>query len=365
MLSEATLQLLTAFIDGELSPGKRVEVLRLLEKSSEARAVLMELQENAHKIKSLRRYKVEPSLVDSIVEAINESKSRPKPISHRRGRRWLPYVAAAMAASLLIGAIGVAFWKATRPADVNNRNDFVENRNDDKKGEVKPPVEVPTPKRPNPWLAELAKITDTTVRDFGAPILEDKIFSASFADLKKGGKATPQFAQELNRGRAVQLEITVKKNSEALKRLQMVTKYQDIKLIADPVAARPQDNKQVQYLVYAENLTTDELTKLVNELSDNYVEGTKNNQKNMTTPFQKVTVAPLAKEEKQQVAKLLGVDAATMERKVDKSAKAERTVVLLPATGGAKQSNEMRQFVNQRREVRPDAVQILIKIRQE
>ena len=155
--------------------------------------------------------------------------------------------------------------------------------------------------------------------------------SAPFADLKKNGKATGQLASELNLAKSVQLEITVKSNSEALKRLQYVLKYQDIKTVADPAIAKPVDNKKSEYLVYADNLTTDELTKLVNELSDSYVVGTGNNEKMVASPYQKVTLTPLGQGEKQKVAKLLGVDAKALERKEAKSEKSDASSCCYPA----------------------------------
>src|SRR5437870_4024271 len=102
MLSDQLLQLLTAFVDGELSQRQRKSAVRLLEKSSEARAILKQMQENAHRLKRLPRHKVEPSLVDGIMQAIHERKSQPKPALSPRRRRWLPYVAATLAASLLV-----------------------------------------------------------------------------------------------------------------------------------------------------------------------------------------------------------------------------------------------------------------------
>ena len=70
MLSEQILELLTAFVDGELSQRQRKAVMRVLQRSSEARDVLRQLQENAHRVKKLPRHKVERSLVDQVMEAI-------------------------------------------------------------------------------------------------------------------------------------------------------------------------------------------------------------------------------------------------------------------------------------------------------
>ena len=52
----------------------------------------------------------------------------------------------------------------------------------------------------------------------------------------------------------------------------------------------------MQYLVYAENLTADELTNLMGELSKNYVVGVGTNEIKMASPYKKVSVTPIARE---------------------------------------------------------------------
>jgi len=123
MLPDQVTELLTAFVDGELSQRQRKAALRLLQRSSEAREFLRQLQENSHKIKQLPHRKVEPSLVDEIVRAIAEQKAQPmQPAAKPRRRRWMPYVAATLAASLLIAAIGFAYWKSMGDLDGKGGN---------------------------------------------------------------------------------------------------------------------------------------------------------------------------------------------------------------------------------------------------
>src|ERR1022692_518692 len=119
MLTDQVLELLTAFIDGELSQRQRKAVMRLLHRSSEARETVRQLQENAHKVKQLPRHKVEPSLVDEILQAIAEQKSQPKTVVQSKvvRRRWMPYLAASLAASLLIVTLGVVYWKSMAGKD--------------------------------------------------------------------------------------------------------------------------------------------------------------------------------------------------------------------------------------------------------
>ena len=87
--------------------------MRLLHKSSEAREMLCQLQENAHKLKQLPRRKLEPGLVEEILQAIAEQPAQAKqPAVKVARRRWLPYVVASMAAALLISVLGIVYWKA-------------------------------------------------------------------------------------------------------------------------------------------------------------------------------------------------------------------------------------------------------------
>src|SRR5262245_22614809 len=122
MLTEQVIELLTAYVDGELNERQRKAVTRLLNKSSEARAMLKELQENAHKLKKLPTHKVEPSLVEEIMKAIEEAKAQPKqPVPVRR-RAWLPYLAASLAAAILVAVIGVLYWQSLPVSDIGTKD---------------------------------------------------------------------------------------------------------------------------------------------------------------------------------------------------------------------------------------------------
>ena len=195
----------------------------------------------------------------------------------------------------------------------------------------------------------------------------DPVFTARFADLQSDkGPKFADLTRQIDRDPAVHLDITVKNNKDALARLKDVLKDRGITLVTDQSAAKTLAGKnqaKVEYLVYAENLSRDEVAKLMGELSQSYVMPGTTNQKTVETPYKKVTVAPIAKDDKQKVAKLLGVDAATMEPKGKENAK--RLAVVLPTSAGARPSAEVRQFVDQRRPPQAGMVHVLIKIRQE
>jgi hypothetical protein len=373
MLPDQMTELLTAFVDGELSQRQRKAALRLLQRSSEAREMLRQLQENAHKVKQLPRRKVEPSLVDEILRAIAEQKAQPKQPAAKlvRRRRWMPYVAASLAASLLIAAIGVAYLKSMGEWEnkgVNVVKDIERNPESTPEPEVTPVTPAPR-KVTNPLLAQ---ITEGTFKDFGAPVVEDGVFIAKFSDLKKDGAAAGQLTHELNKVRTVQLDITVKNNKLAIERLQATLQENFIKFAIDPTAKKAlatAKQAKTEYWVYAENLTSDELTKLMRELSQTDTSGM---GQAVPSPYEKVAVTPLAQAAKQKLSGKLGVDASKLELPKDAGvAKPKaperwtRQAVVLPTGSPAQPSSEVRQFINQRRQPQAGTLQVLIKIHQD
>src|SRR5262249_42757663 len=100
MLSEETIQLLTAHVDGELDTRQRQAVLRLLQQSSEARQIVLQLQENAHKIDQLPRRALDRSFAADVLRAIAQCAVSAERSAGAR-LRWLPYAAAALAACVL------------------------------------------------------------------------------------------------------------------------------------------------------------------------------------------------------------------------------------------------------------------------
>jgi hypothetical protein len=376
MLPDQVTELLAAFVDGELSQRQRKTALRLLQRSSEARELLRQLQENAHKIKQLPRRKVEPSLVDEILRAIAEQKVQPKQPSLKSARRrhWMPYVAASLAASLLIAAIGVAYWKSMGEWDTKGGNVNVIVKDNGKQDPT--PAPTPEPEEPvtppkkvmNPLLAQ---ITEGTFKDFGQPVVADRIFTARFNELHKEA-VIGQLAYQLNKDRTAQLDITVKDNAVAVERLKAALHEAGITVVVDPNAKSALTGKKqakVEYWVYAENMTTAELAKMMKDLSQADTTGM---GKSVPTPYEKMTVTPLAETDKRKLSGKLGVEASKLEMpkdagnaKPETPKRWERQAVVLPTGTPAQSSKEVRQFVNQRRQPQAGTLQVLIKIHQE
>jgi hypothetical protein len=108
MLPQRYLELLTAYIDGEMSTRQRKTLLRVLHKSPEARALLQKLRADAGEIHRLPRAKLDGAFTLRVMEAIAERGlppvSRPALAAHRPGLfRWTGWAAAA-AVLVAVGA---------------------------------------------------------------------------------------------------------------------------------------------------------------------------------------------------------------------------------------------------------------------
>jgi hypothetical protein len=164
----------------------------------------------------------------------------------------------------------------------------------------------------------------------------------------------------------------VKDNAIAMERLKSALHEQRIKVVIDPSAKKSLANKKqakAEYWVYAENLTTDELAKMMRDLSQTDTTGM---GQSVPSPYEKMTVTPLAKTEKQTLSTKLGVEASKLDLpknadnvKPETPKQWERQAVVLPIGAAAQPSREVAQFVNQRRQAQPRTLQVLIKIRQE
>jgi hypothetical protein len=117
MLAERQIRLLTAYVDGELSPTQRRQAGRLLRRSEEARELLRRLQEDSRQLRALPRLAVPTDLSGPILASIGPS--RPRPVSRPHPVRatfpaWTGWAAAA--AVLLAVAVGSFFsYSGTGP----------------------------------------------------------------------------------------------------------------------------------------------------------------------------------------------------------------------------------------------------------
>ncbi len=110
-------ELLSAYLDRELSPDERAGVERLLENSSEARRRLRELEATSHFFAQLPQEQLEADFADGIIDELGRrALLRPEPAaSPRRGRRWARWAAPLAAAA----AVVLLVWSHRPPLPQN------------------------------------------------------------------------------------------------------------------------------------------------------------------------------------------------------------------------------------------------------
>jgi hypothetical protein len=347
MLSERHLELLTAFVDGELTRRQRKAVLRLLHGSSEARAVLRDLQESAHRLRALPRRSLGGGFAGQIVQVIDEQHMRPTehaPVRRRRPR----WIALAAAAACVLFAVGLGLYVA---------NDGWRRADDGVAARVQPEERA----RPQ----EALRLT--------------------FKELAQEPKRK-LLAAKLDKETAVHMDMTVGNNAVAVAQLRDLFQGQGIKLLVDTrVLANLQHAGRVKmdYLVYAENVQAEELEKILRQLAD-----VPKNQFTLKTTFESMVVTTISSDDRKNLSAALGVDAATLaapappdESKLfdvdviaapvgkDKQAapapRLERyAMVLASEAGNGPVSAEVRTFLAGRRPQRPGTMQVLLVIRQ-
>src|SRR5205823_6721130 len=107
MLDEKYQQLLTAYVDRELSARQRRAVHKLLRRSAEARALLRKLQEDSHSLLELPPPPPAPDFTDSVMLSISQHDILLPPrrvLRPKQGISLWTGLAAAAAVLLAVGA---------------------------------------------------------------------------------------------------------------------------------------------------------------------------------------------------------------------------------------------------------------------
>jgi hypothetical protein len=134
MLTDETLSLLTAAVDGELTPAESRRFARLLDASEEARDLYARLKADSDRLRVAVRAVPPPGLLQRIMARI-ATVSQPVPVypsrpasgtGYRRPSR--PWIPAAVAAGLLLGVATGSFWFFSRQEPVGRTADRNPNR---------------------------------------------------------------------------------------------------------------------------------------------------------------------------------------------------------------------------------------------
>jgi hypothetical protein len=281
MLSDRYCQLLTAYVDDEVSERERQAALRLLAQSPEARSLLKRLQENAEKVKSLPTRTLGPDFTRALLHKVGELQPATIPLQRAAAVRGVPaWIGGSVAAAILLTVMGVSYWffNATKQApEVAN---------------------VPAPEVREDRGPLVASIIQGTVSKFGESGLHLNV-----VDLAQE-KTQTRLTSELKSENAVHMELGCTNSAQAVDGLNQVLQKSGVKIVVDANAqAKLKTTPKTEILVYAENLSLEELTAILKQL------GTTEQTKSAgDRQLKSLHVEAMSATDRAHVARLFGVD---------------------------------------------------------
>jgi hypothetical protein len=357
MLLDRYRELLTAYVDGELSSRQRRHVVRLLHRSPEARRLLDQLQQDACALRHLPRPRLTADLTGPVLHTIRErrlSLGQRFVAKASVASAWmgpLASYAAAAAVLLILGAASYLYFAASlvQPAklemaqtktmtpDLLPRSKQVDSSSakeenprtasvshepthtkPDSPAVVKPPLVVKKDKEKTlPLLAENvppppkeeSALTDR-LEMFQLDRVPDTLpVVVKVSDLDREARRKELLA-ELGKDGSFRIELPCKHGSKAFERVQHAAQTIHLGLIVEKQAQeRIKQRWRTNYILYIENLTPEELTRFVQQIG---VEDRKSSAgKPAEAQIDRLVLTRMTAQQRKELSTLLGIDPTT------------------------------------------------------
>jgi hypothetical protein len=306
MLADRYHELLTAYVDGELGARQRKAVLRLLRRSAEARGLLRQLQDDAAALRRLPRPRLGEDFPSRVLQAVRNRRLHPgRPALPRLQPRSVPvWVGVALAASilLLVGLSSYLYFAQT-PAEQPDSQSMTQNgpprasdehvqpgpdqaarpapgpKNNPQPPKEPQPSDLPKPSPPDvaakpedkPETPRSPASTPGTDSVLTQPVSGMEMFQPGKAEvtlpviLKIDDLDVAKLKAELLKDSGFRVEMPCRESVWGLERLQAAFKANGFTLLIEQVAqARLKQPKlRTNFVLYAEDLTPDELAKVL------------------------------------------------------------------------------------------------------
>jgi hypothetical protein len=354
MLPERYCELLTAYVDGELSARQRKLVLRLLHKSGEARQLLRQLQVDAAMVRDLPRRKLDADLSSRVLQHIADrglQRGGPRPAA-ARSMGWPAWAGWVAAAAVLLSISALSYLSFPLFGGKDNRGKAVVHGPGDSSPQTDKPKKerpVPLPDRRGdravakaPKEKEPGKVAAATDGRKGRdkalpkdrrkprPIHREQDEGLGFPpgdDLpplaqpavslmvplhglqEKGG--TEKVRAKLTKDTAHRVELLCRDTGQALHQLRDIFARQGIRLVLDQRALARLKNPRIKtkFVIYGENLHPAELVAVLQDLDKADGQAV---AKNKSAPqFSMLMVRSLYPAERRQISRFLGVPPRT------------------------------------------------------
>jgi hypothetical protein len=352
MLSDQDRELLTAFVDGQLSARQRKAALRLLHRSQDARHLLRKLQEDARALSQLPIRKLPPDFSLKLMKTIAARGLQPggnRPLPLTRGMPTWAGITAAAAVLLLVGTASFIYFGDRFPPE---------------QGVSLHTVYVP---QLDPVAGALVR---NVVDGYAKPVKAGVYIPLSELTQQAAKK---RLATELKAGPAHQLVLEGGNSAGAVQRLSNALKKNGIQVLVDPAAqARIKQKQPKTYIVYAENLHPDEVASVLEQFARYAAPPGE-------LPCENALLNPMSAADGKELSRLLNEPLKLVEpifeprdgpkgksktgRQPDPKALERFAIVLASdSPAGTPRPSEIARFLASRREPRPGTVRVYMVV---
>jgi hypothetical protein len=420
MLPDRYRQLLTAYVDGELSARQKRLALKLLRRSAEARRLLEKLQADSQELRALPPVRLERDLSGAVLQKLPHRRMpRIRTLTPATVPVW-PAIAAAAAILVIIAGSSYLYFAHFSLAS----------HSDDQQAQQKAPPEVLPPEPKKVPVPHIEEYPDTPPKDGSTPDTKDpdktprpieivenkppKLYGppedwippyaltdrlTDMMEFKMALDGPPLYlrlhdldqeatklrlAAELKKGAGFRMEMPCANATKALERLRGILKdEQRILLTLKP--AEVAKLKSPHYALFLENLTPDELAQICQRLG---AEDKKAAAKR-DAHFDRLFVFRMSDKDHKELQRSLGVDPVTsaprtgpttidprkplseqtadqvtrsMMEKANKNVPPQALVLPYPAKR-LSSAQDIKRFLDSRRPARPGTLQVLLVLR--
>jgi hypothetical protein len=354
MLLDRYRQLLTAYVDGEITNRQRRHVARLLHRSPEARQLLQQLQQDARSLRQLPYPQLPVDLTGSVLHTIAERRLTP---GRRRVARvspaasWAGPLAAWAAAAAILLILGVASYLYFAASLLHSGNaDFTEKPKEPSATVAESPDSAPTPiarhEKPTPDarddkpsnpphrppVVESPEVVQRppegpkkpTPEPRPAPPKEEPVLTdrLEMFQFSKVSDVLPEVFKvsefdrdairknliaELRKDANFRLELPCQNGTRAFQCVQSAAQALNIGLVIEKGAReRLKLQARTNYVVYLENLTPDEVAHFLRQIG---AEDAKNAaRKPAEAQFDRLVLTRMTPQNHKELSTLLGID---------------------------------------------------------
>jgi len=338
-------ELLTAAVDGELTPAERKAAERVLRESAAARALFARLKADADRLRKLPRVPAPADLADNVLATIRDRAMSPTPLPPARPQRGLNWSSLPVWANVLTAAAVLLMISAGSYLYFTASHNYYTDQNQRVARNGPPAAEtsarLPRPARDAEGVAPAPKAEPRDVgpetiairpRDLGPdlgpsprevppdilterptnmPEIEsfqlDKIRVSHFFtlhDLPADDAARKKLTDEMRKDELIRLDLFCRSSPKALEMVLAAFKARGISVFTDAYASEQLKKKSPpEVMIFTEVLTPDEVTQLLTAVG---AEDTKR-AGDGPTEFDALVAAPFLTADLTKLSRLLGV----------------------------------------------------------